>query len=68
MIDKIIQYGKIRPAFQKINISRSGKINLPEFKYMIKFWGMEDASEEEIQKCYDLFDLDGDGIISFKDF
>lgn len=29
---------------------------------------MDDISEEEFEKCFDSFDLDKDGLISYKDF
>ena len=50
-----------------MNIEKTGKISLNEFKFFLNFWGLE-ISEEEIQKVYNKFDIDGDGLISYKDF
>ena len=50
-----------------LNIEKTGKISLKEFKFFLNFWGM-DISESEIKRCFNTFDLDGDGFISYKDF
>lgn len=50
-----------------LNIEKTGKISKKEFKFYLNFWGM-DFKEEEITKCFNSFDIDGDGLISYKDF
>ena len=50
-----------------LNIEKTGKISKRELKFYLNFWGMEIA-EAEFEKIYDKFDLDGDGLISYKDF
>ena len=50
-----------------LNIEKTGKISQREFKFYLNFWGM-DISEKEFNKIYSKFDLDGGGLISYKDF
>ena len=50
-----------------LNIEKTGKISQREFKFYLNFWGM-DISEKEFNRIYGKFDLDGDGLISYKDF
>ena len=48
-------------------MEKTGWISKKEFRFFLNFWGM-DISEEEFNKCFKNFDLDGDGFISYKDF
>lgn len=50
-----------------LNIEKTGKISKKEFKFFLNFWGM-DITEEEINRCFNNFDIDKDGFISYKDF
>ena len=50
-----------------LNIEKTGRISLREFKFYLNFWGM-DITEEEFEAVYNKFDLDKDGVISYKDF
>lgn len=50
-----------------LNIEKTGKISRREFKFYLNFWGME-ISEAEFDHIYKKFDLDKDGLISYKDF
>ena len=50
-----------------LNIEKTGKISLKEFKFFLNFWGM-DISEDEFEYVFNRFDLDKDGFISYKDF
>lgn len=50
-----------------LNIEKTGKISKREFKYFLNFWGMN-ISDEEFNQVFMKFDLDGDGLISYKDF
>lgn len=50
-----------------LNIEKTGKISLKEFKFFLNFWGM-DIAEKDIVSCFNKFDIDGDGLISYKDF
>lgn len=57
----------MRKAFMDLNIEKTGKISLKEFKFFLNFWGM-DIPESSITRCFNKFDIDGDGLISYKDF
>lgn len=50
-----------------LNIEKTGKISKKEFKFFLNFWGM-DIPEKDITRCFGTFDIDGDGLISYKDF
>jgi len=57
----------MRKAFMDMNMSRTGKISPEELKYFLNFWGMK-ITEEQFWSIFNKFDLDGDGLISYKDF
>lgn len=57
----------MRKAFMDLNIEKTGKISKKEFKFFLEFWGLS-ITELEITKCFNKFDIDGDGLISYKDF
>ena len=61
------QWKTMRKAFMDLNIEKSGKISLKEFRFYLNFWGLH-ISEQEINSCFNKFDVDGDGLISYKDF
>lgn len=68
ILEKIkIQWKTIRKAFTDLNIEKTGSITKKELRFVIKYWGME-ISDEEFVKIFNRFDLDGDGLISYKDF
>jgi Ca2+-binding EF-hand superfamily protein len=50
-----------------LNIEKTGRISRREFKFYLNFWGM-DITDEEFEAVYNKFDLDQDGVISYKDF
>lgn len=50
-----------------LNIEKTGKISKREFKFYLNFWGME-IGDFEFDHIFSKFDLDGDGLISYKDF
>ena len=50
-----------------LNIEKTGKISIREFRFFLNFWGM-DIPDWQSQKCFNNFDMDGDGFISYKDF
>ena len=50
-----------------LNIEKTGKISRREFKFYLNFWGLE-ITEDEFIKVFNKFDIDGDGVISYKDF
>ena len=52
-----------------LNIEKTGKISRREFKFYLNFWGMDkDISPTDFERIFNKFDLDGDGLISYKDF
>lgn len=57
----------MRKAFMDLNIEKTGKISKKEFKFFLNFWGL-DIKDAEMIKCFNNFDIDGDGFISYKDF
>lgn len=61
------QWTTLRKAFTDINKSKSGKICPEELKYYLDFWGIF-VQKEKFQSIFNKFDLDGDGMISYKDF
>jgi len=61
------QWKTIRKAFGSLNMEKTGHISKNEMRYFTNFWGIE-VSAEEFDKIFAKFDLDGDGVISYKDF
>jgi len=62
------QWKTLRKAFMDLNIEKTGSISKRELKFFLKFWGMDTITETEFQYIFDRFDLDKDGVISYKDF
>lgn len=50
-----------------LNIEKTGKISKRELKFYLNFWGIE-LNDREFERVFEKFDLDGDGLISYKDF
>ena len=50
-----------------LNVEKTGKISKKEFRFYLNFWGM-DIKQDVFDKIFSKFDLDGDGLISYKDF
>lgn len=48
-------------------MEKTGKISPAEFRYQLEFWGLS-INQEQFNKLFKKFDLDGDGFISYKDF
>lgn len=68
ILEKIkFQWKTLRKAFMDLNVEKTGVISKKEFKFYLEFWGM-DISEEAFDRVFHKFDLDGDGLISYKDF
>lgn len=68
ILEKIkFQWKTLRKAFMDLNIEKTGRISRREFKFYLNFWGM-DITDEEFEAVYNKFDLDKDGVISYKDF
>ena len=68
ILEKIkFQWKTLRKAFMDLNVEKTGTISKKEFKFYLEFWGMG-ISDDEFNAVFDKFDLDGDGLISYKDF
>jgi len=68
ILEKIkFQWKTLRKAFMDLNMGKSGAISKKEFKYYLKFWGL-DVTDEVFDQIYKKYDLDGDGAIGYKDF
>lgn len=68
ILEKVkFQWKTLRKAFMDLCIEKTGVISKNEFKFFLHFWGM-DISEDDFNKCFKSFDVDGDGVISYKDF
>lgn len=50
-----------------LNIEKTGKISEKELKFYLEFWGMP-ISDKDFKIVFNSFDVDGDGLISYKDF
>ena len=50
-----------------LNIEKTGKISQRELKFYLNFWGIE-ISQKDFESVFNRFDLDKDGLISYKDF
>lgn len=50
-----------------LNSDKSGTISPNELWFYLDFWGMK-ISQEDFDKVYKSFDVDGDGVINYKDF
>ena len=68
ILEKIkFQWKTLRKAFMDLNMEKTGKISKREFKFYLEFWGL-DIAEEDFNRVFSNFDLDQDGMISYKDF
>ena len=68
ILEKIkFQCKTLRKAFIDLNVEKTGKISKKEFRFYLNFWGMN-ISQEVFDQIFSKFDLDGDGLISYKDF
>lgn len=68
ILEKIqFQWKTVRSAFMNINSDRNGNIDKDEFIYFLRFWGMK-FEEEDFDRVWEKFDVDGDGELSYKDF
>lgn len=63
----MFQWKTLRKAFMDLNIEKTGKISRREFKFYLNFWGLE-ITEDEFNAVFNKFDIDNDGVISYKDF
>lgn len=63
------QWKTIRKAFSDINkdLDADGYISEKELKFYLNHWGYK-LSEKEFADVYNMFDVDGDGRISYNDF
>jgi hypothetical protein len=68
ILDKIkFQWKTLRKAFKDLNTEKTGKISKKEFRAILNFWCIT-IEDDVFNKIFGKFDVDGDGVISFKDF
>jgi hypothetical protein len=63
----MVQWKTLRKAFTDLNMTKDGVISKKELKFFLNFWGMN-VSEKDFERVFNKFDIDGDGVISYKDF
>ena len=70
VIEKITtQWKTIRKAFSDMNkdVKATGFLSQGELRFYLDHWGLN-VTDEEFQKIFKVFDVDGDGKISYNDF
>lgn len=63
----MVQWKTLRKAFTDLNMTKDGVISKNELKFFLNFWGMN-VNETDFERVFKKFDVDGDGVISYKDF
>ncbi|CAA2995061.1 calmodulin 1 [Olea europaea subsp. europaea] len=59
---------ELRQVFDRFDINKDGKISPHEYKTILKAIGNRDFITKEVQKIFEVADLDGDGFIDFNEF
>jgi Ca2+-binding EF-hand superfamily protein len=68
VLEKInFQWKTLNKAFKNLDLDKTGKIYPHNFRFYLEHWGM-DVPDEEFNKLFKKFDVDGDGVLSYEDF
>ncbi|XP_043713685.1 calmodulin-like protein 30 [Telopea speciosissima] len=59
---------EIKRVFNKFDTNKDGKISWEEYCSVLKALGKPGVVEREVEKIFQVADLDGDGFIDFKEF
>lgn len=59
---------ELKQVFDKFDSNKDGKISPEEYKAILKAIGKENLLMKEVQKIFQVADLDGDGFIDFNEF
>lgn len=59
---------ELKQVFNKFDSNRDGKISPEEYQAIVKALGKRNLVRKEVQKIFEVADLDGDGFINFHEF
>lgn len=59
---------ELKQVFNKFDSNRDGKISPEEYQAILKALGKRNLVRKEVQKIFEVADLDGDGFIDFNEF
>ncbi|KAK4487324.1 hypothetical protein RD792_006066 [Penstemon davidsonii] len=59
---------ELKQVFDKFDSNKDGKISPEEYKSILKALGKGNFLTKEVQKIFEIADLDGDGFIDFHEF
>ncbi|KAI3445991.1 hypothetical protein Pfo_002656 [Paulownia fortunei] len=59
---------ELKQVFNKFDTNKDGKISPDEYKAILKGLGKVNLVTKEVQKIFEVADLDGDGFIDFSEF
>lgn len=59
---------ELKQVFEKFDSNRDGKISPEEYQAILKALGKRDLVRKEVQKIFEVADLDGDGFIDYNEF
>lgn len=59
---------ELKQVFDKFDSNNDGKISPEEYKGILRALGKGNLLSKEVQKIFEVADLDGDGFIDFKEF
>ncbi|KAL3538881.1 hypothetical protein ACH5RR_002247 [Cinchona calisaya] len=59
---------EMRQVFNEYDINKDSKISKEEYKAILTALGKVDLLTEDVQKIFEVADLDGDRFIDFKEF
>lgn len=59
---------ELKQVFNKFDSNRDGKISPEEYQAILKALGKRNLVRKEVQKIFEVADLDGDGFIDYNEF